>query len=92
VTGTRLGRSLRSIAGFAGGEAFDDAELEPVVPLDVQAGGLHAVQRTAPEVFTAQGDGDQLDQPLHGTAVACPQTQARLSPNAIRSKNRICRS
>src|SRR6266496_6384575 len=39
------------LGGFAGGEAFDDAEFEPVVPFDGQAGGLDVVEGAAPVVL-----------------------------------------
>jgi len=47
------------VVGFAGGESFDDAELEPVTCFDGQAGGLDGVQRAAQEVFAAVRHGDQ---------------------------------
>jgi histidine kinase/DNA gyrase B/HSP90-like ATPase len=37
--------------GFAGGEPFDDAELEPVALLDLESRGLDVAQRTAGEVL-----------------------------------------
>ncbi|MEU0164091.1 hypothetical protein ABZ214_01210 [Streptomyces iakyrus] len=39
---------------FAGGEAFNDAQLEPVVLLDVQTSSLDVPQRSAPEVIISQ--------------------------------------
>ncbi len=51
---------------LAGGQPFDDAELEPVMVFDGERQGLHVPDRAAPEVLAADRDAGQLDQRLRG--------------------------
>src|SRR6266568_4502704 len=52
--------------GFAGGEPFGDAELEPLVLLDLEPLGLDLEQRAAQEMLALQRHGDHLQRLLDG--------------------------
>src|SRR5215831_7029244 len=52
--------------GFAGGEAFDEPELEPLAPGDVEAFGVYVAKRAAQVVLALQRHADDLGGPLDG--------------------------
>jgi Pyridoxamine 5'-phosphate oxidase len=69
VTGPDNGEGelkLYGSAGFAGGEPFNESELEPLAPLDLQSLGLDLAQRAAQVALFLERHGDDLDVPLEG--------------------------
>src|SRR5882757_3472897 len=54
-------------AGFAGDEAFDEAQLEPLDTFDVESGRADLGEWAAQEVLAAQWDGDGFQDSLHHT-------------------------
>src|ERR1700691_3291472 len=61
-------RMTSRLYGFrlAGGEAFDEPELEPLASLDVEAFGADQVEGAAQEVLSLQRHGDGFGGPLDG--------------------------
>src|SRR5512146_1766239 len=53
-------------SGLAGADALDDAELDPLRLLDIEAEFPHVDDWPAAEVLARQRDADPLVQPLRG--------------------------
>jgi hypothetical protein len=75
---------------LAGGQPFDDAELEPVMVFDGERQGPHVPDLAAAEVLAADRDAGQLDQrlrragrPGQGLDVLRQQQPARAHPAGV---------
>ena len=66
ITRPGAGWSSGSGRGFAGREAFDDPEREPLVVFDREARSQDGVVRAAQEVFAGLRHGDHLQETLRG--------------------------
>ena len=65
ATPVPLAENRSGRAGFAGDEAFDQAESESLDSFNVEPGGPDLGQWPAQEVFSAHWDGDDLECSLH---------------------------
>ena len=68
-SGPSIPRDTPALVGgrLAGGEPFDESQLEPLAPDDLEAFGADLAQRAAGEMLALQRHGDGFDGPLGGT-------------------------